>query len=431
MTVHHHPADAPFFAQWAQRAPGSQRDLERVARLLVTLDLAPLPCPVLSVVGSKGKGTITTYASATLAAAGQRVVTITSPALLENRERLRLNGEAISEATYERLSSAIRLALATNATLTAWSPARGTHVSPAGLYLLAGLLLARDEQADVLVVEAGMGGRSDEVSLLEATLCAIGPIFGEHRTELGPHIRDIARDKSGVIGATTHAAWSVAQSPVVRREIVAQAQHTQTHVRWLNEAVLPPAVASLEARVQWPAGLSATSAHLGVAAALDLLEHLGRRLPESSALEQVLNTIPNTGRGSVHTDATGHQWVLEAVVNAEGVRGALDSVHRRGTRPSCVVLGLPSSKGYRGVKAATATIPVIPVGLPASEYLKFGRTPFGPPQPLDHVLLELQHQPPSPGTAIVVCGTWSCIAHAIARLHLPIPPLFLAPGPAA
>ena len=88
--------DSFFLAEWRTRQPGERRSITRARRLADALGLLGQARPVLSVVGSKGKGTAATYASACLAAAGLRVVTVTGPGYRRAEERIRVDGRAIS-----------------------------------------------------------------------------------------------------------------------------------------------------------------------------------------------------------------------------------------------------------------------------------------------------------------------------------------------
>src|SRR5690606_1949600 len=151
--------DQVCFQEWDARAPGERRCLARARALLHAAGLDSPGPPVLTVVGSKGKGTAAVYASAYLCAAGQRVVTLTSPSLGPTTERIRVDGAPVDNATLAGLG----------AKLEALRPARtaGTgYLSPSGMFLLAALAHARDVGADTVVLEAGRGGRSDEVSLV-------------------------------------------------------------------------------------------------------------------------------------------------------------------------------------------------------------------------------------------------------------------------
>jgi folylpolyglutamate synthase/dihydropteroate synthase len=109
-------AAAFFYDEWRRRGPGDRRDLRRAARLLGVLAVPALP--TLTVVGSKGKGTTATYASAWSVAAGRRVVTVTSPGLRGDTDRIRLDGVAISEEDLAALARRLREAAASASSAT-------------------------------------------------------------------------------------------------------------------------------------------------------------------------------------------------------------------------------------------------------------------------------------------------------------------------
>src|SRR6266567_4766124 len=99
-------------------------------------------------------------ASACLAAAGKRVVTVTGPGYRRSRERIRLNGCAVDDATLLGLAKRLQDAVAKMpGSARAGRDAGGDgYLAPTGLFTLAGVLHARDVAADVIVLEAGMGG---------------------------------------------------------------------------------------------------------------------------------------------------------------------------------------------------------------------------------------------------------------------------------
>ena len=191
---HREPEDAPFFSGHLRSAgKGLKRDVRLFSRLLeeLEIDVAALP-PIIGVVGSKGKGTCAAAASQYLHLYGKKVLTVTSPHYICARERIRFNGKPVDESTYSHLSKAMAAVIRSRPFLLE-SPAG--FLSPAGRFLAAGCLLASNQATDYMVVEAGMGGWSDEVSMLPIAILAAPSIFEEHLTQLGPTVHDIAFDK--------------------------------------------------------------------------------------------------------------------------------------------------------------------------------------------------------------------------------------------
>ncbi|MBW8484080.1 hypothetical protein K1Y72_16965 [Actinomadura sp. PM05-2] len=306
--------------------------------------------PVLTVVGSKGKGTAAVYASATLAAAGLRVCTVTSPGLRGNRDRIRVDGRAVAEDAFAALAGRLEAALPA-------APGRG-HLSPSGLFTLAGVLHAADAGADALVLEAGMGGQSDEVSLYPPLVAAITPIFAEHLGVLGDSVTEIAAEKAGIVGPGTRAVVAAPQSAEVARVLAG-----------LDGAGAEPPPALPAALL--PAGLGRDAARTGYGAALRLLAELGRPGPAPARLRAVLGSVRLPGRLSWHR-AGGTEVLADSAIDRRGVAVALAAARARWGSVDRVLVCLPDHKDLDGAVAELDDLPVTFVRLP-QEHLRFER----------------------------------------------------------
>lgn len=353
-----------FFREWRERRPEERRSLARAASLLHELDLPGNPAiPVLGVVGSKGKGTTATYASAHLAAAGLRVVTVTGPSFRGHRERVRVNGAASSETEIAALAEEI------DAARRGLPDTGGGYLAPSGLFLIAGLLRARHLNADACVLEAGMGGRGDELRLAGPRVVALASVFAEHIGVLGDSVAEIAAEKAGVAGPSTQAFVCLPQSPEAAgavdrtvREVAAEGTRPGT--------VHPPATESNGARP--PHGLAAAPAHLGGAAAGHLLRLLGRPPAEPERLAAVLSSVHLPARLSHHpVPGTRTEVVVDSAINGTGVAAAVEHARRHWGGIDHVLLCLPDHKDVDGAVAALGSLPVTAVRLPES-HLRFG-----------------------------------------------------------
>ena len=231
------PVDEPFFREWLHgRACGAKRSKVRAQVFLEALlgsrydDLMRTPVPLVVAVGSKGKGTTAAYSSAALAAAGLRVGTVTSPGFRSHRERIRVDGQSITPTELAMLAMAIE---ETRERHGSDLPNDG-YLSPTGLFTMAGVLHFIDSACDAWVFEAGMGGRSDEVSLLSPDVVTVTPIFEEHVGILGRDVREIAVDKLGVVTErTSHVVTQPGQHPVVAEP------HSRTTAELFRSIQLP------------------------------------------------------------------------------------------------------------------------------------------------------------------------------------------------
>lgn len=374
--------------------------------------MATAPTPLLTLVGSKGKGTAAAYASAVLGATGRRVVTVTSPSFRTNRERIRLDGAAISAAEMAALSSRLSVAMSRLAP----SETDG-YLSPSGLFILAGMVFARSREADFVVLEAGRGGKSDEAALFAPTVAAITPIFEEHVGELGATVEEIAGNKAAIARPQTRAVLSAPQRPAVTRAVraaVAESSGATVEFPELRD----PDTGSL------PAGLGTVNARLGCAAAWRLLEVTETAPPAAAALGAALTSMNLPGRLSWHR--TGPTAILlDQAVTREGVATALALAEHRWGRVDRVLVSLSDDKDLRGVIAELAGRPVGFVRLDRP-HLRFERqlpaswTPVAETDLTSEALSRL-------GRHVVAVGTASFVALLLELLDVPTERLYTPP----
>lgn len=144
--------------------------------------------PVIHVAGTNGKGSTVAFLRAMLEAAGKRVHVYTSPHLVRFHERVRLAGRIVDD---EALASALLAAERANA---------GAEITFFEISTAAALLLFSQNEADVLLLEVGLGGRLDATNVIEQPLATvITPVSIDHTEYLGATISDIAKEKAGIL----------------------------------------------------------------------------------------------------------------------------------------------------------------------------------------------------------------------------------------
>lgn len=361
MTAQHLPGDRAFFEEWSSRQPGTKRSLDRaraVGSELGTWDATP---PVLVVVGSKGKGTTAVHAAATLSAAQTddarraRVGLVSSPGLRTNRERVRLDGLAVSAEEYEEMARGLTRARA------AVSAADSGYLSPTGAFTITAAAWAAARGADVLVLEEGLGGLSDEVSLFDPSVVAVTRVFYEHGDLLGPTLGDVARDLLGVVGPATRTIVTVAQDAEVTAII------EETAARYGAEVVTLAA----DAATSVPAGLAPLTrmnATAGEVAARALASVLGWRVDGDMATT-TLARVHVPGRLSRHT-FDGIPVMVDGAISPEGVAAAATEYLAWHGTLDTVVASFPDTKDVAACFAELRGFDrVIPAR--ADDYLRF------------------------------------------------------------
>lgn len=334
MTAQHLPGDAPFFQEWSTRQPGTRRSLTRaraVGDALGTWDRTP---PVLAVVGSKGKGTAALHAAATLSAAlvDQRrahVGLVSSPGLRTNRERMRFDGQAIAPGDYELIAQ--ELARARESV----PPSNDGYLSPTGAFTITGAAWAAAKGADALVLEEGLGGRSDEVSLFEPLAVAVTKVFYEHGELLGPTLDDVARDLLGVVSTGTRTIVTVAQDADVMAIVEETASTFDTELVAVTAGSPTSAPAGL-------APITRLNAAAGETAARALASALDWHVDDARAAA-ALESVQTPGRLSRHT-LNDVPVMVDGAISPEGVAATVADYLRWHGRLDTVVASFPDTK---------------------------------------------------------------------------------------
>lgn len=141
----------------------------------------------IHIAGTNGKGSCSHTIAAVLQSAGYRVGLYTSPHLIDFRERIRVNGEMITEQYVIDFVERER---------DFFEP---LHPSFFELATAMAFKYFAEQQVDVAVVEVGLGGRLDCTNIISPDLCVITNISFDHIGFLGNTLAQIAAEKAGII----------------------------------------------------------------------------------------------------------------------------------------------------------------------------------------------------------------------------------------
>ncbi|HVX76632.1 MAG TPA: cyanophycin synthetase [Bradyrhizobium sp.] len=166
--------------------------LARLAELLDAIDVDRGRLQRLSVVvtGSNGKGSTAAFCANIGRAFGLRTGLFTSPHLYEVNERLQIDGTQIGDDDVARLRGRIEAAIADI------SERRNQRFSNFEAMFALACLYFQEKQCDLMVFEAGIGGRYDPVRLVGALFTGVTSVDYEHVELLGDRLELIVSDKS-------------------------------------------------------------------------------------------------------------------------------------------------------------------------------------------------------------------------------------------
>jgi dihydrofolate synthase / folylpolyglutamate synthase len=207
---------------------GIKLGLEGPTRLLRDLlAFPPYTTKVIHVAGTNGKGSTCAMIDALARDLGLRAGLFTSPHLIHYRERIRVNGQDISEEKTANLLTEIRKLTET------WDP----HPTFFELTLAVAMRHFRDLKCELIILETGMGGRLDATTAVPADVCVLTPIAMDHAKWLGSTLAEIAEEKAG-IAIKGKPLVSAGQQPEAEIVIQRVANQKQAPLEFVTEPLL-------------------------------------------------------------------------------------------------------------------------------------------------------------------------------------------------
>ena len=141
----------------------------------------------IHIAGTNGKGSVSHTVASVLQASGYKVGLYTSPHLRDFRERIKVNGELVSE----------------NYVVNFIEKHQGKfeELTPSFFEMTVAMAFDyfADQEVEVAVVEVGLGGRLDSTNIITPLLSVITNISKDHTGLLGSELSQIAREKAGII----------------------------------------------------------------------------------------------------------------------------------------------------------------------------------------------------------------------------------------
>lgn len=179
---------------------GIKLGLDNIRRLLSLLGDPHRGLKVVHVTGTNGKGSVCAYAASVLQNAGYCVGLYTSPHLIRFNERIRVDGEPISDEDVLRLWAGMQPAIQAMTAVRAIDHPTFFEVTTAMAFEYF-----RERGVDVAVIEVGMGGRMDATNIVDGLVSVVTRVDLEHTEHLGKSIDRIAREKAGIIKPSSRA----------------------------------------------------------------------------------------------------------------------------------------------------------------------------------------------------------------------------------
>ncbi len=167
-------------------SPAFNYKLDKTKRIAEILGNPHKKLKFIHIAGTNGKGSVSHFLASILQESAYKVGLYTSPHLKDFRERIKINGEVISEAKVIGFVEKYKPELA---------PIQASFFEYS--FGMAIDYFAQEE-VDIVVLETGMGGRLDSTNIVEPLLTIITNIGLDHTQFLGTLIEEIAKEKAGI-----------------------------------------------------------------------------------------------------------------------------------------------------------------------------------------------------------------------------------------
>ncbi len=357
------PASSAAAGALAGSAPNPARrkfDLEQMRLLTEALGHPERGFPSVLIAGTNGKGSTAATLASILRASGCRTGLYTSPHLSRVNERIQIDGVEISDDEFARLYFRVDeagSALVATGRLT-------QHPSFFEAMTALAFLYFAEQKVELAVLEVGLGGRLDATNIVEPLLSIITDISIDHTEWLGPTLREIAREKAGIL-RRNGVLVTLSQHPEANQVLGEVAMELE--VTGINAAAyLPPQEAAawsasypvqvLGEMVEIAPPLAGTHQHrnvaLAVAAAVELQNRHGFKVNAQAVSAGVRATRWPGRLERFRLGANLPEVLLDVAHNPAGawtLRSALSSdIHAEGLQAGArtLVFGCMQDKAY-------------------------------------------------------------------------------------
>ncbi len=274
---------------------GRKLGLQSISYLLSKFNNPTDGIKFIHVAGTNGKGSTSAMISEILTESGYKVGLFTSPHLIKFNERIRVNGDDISDEDLDRILTKIDSEIETMISKGYKKPTKFAVLN------VAALIYFKEKNVDFAVLEVGIGGRYDSTNVIKnSELSVITSIGFDHTHLLGDTLEKIAYEKAGIIkenGTVINACKNIEANTVINE--VAKEKLAKVHLTDSKDKY----TSNLEGSIFYHKGCKYRLNLIGeyqidnALTAIKAIEVLSKKYPiEESSIKRAFNNIVFEGR---------------------------------------------------------------------------------------------------------------------------------------
>ena len=286
-------------------------DLGNIRRLCAFFDNPQEKLKLIHVAGTNGKGSVCSMLAAILTESGEKTGLFTSPHIHDFRERIRINGEMISEEEVISFCDTLR---ASNLDF---------ETSFFEITCCMALVHFQKNNCSIAVIETGLGGRLDATNIITPLLSIITNISLEHTQFLGNDVASIAREKAGIIKKNVPVV--IGKTDEFTHHVFKEKAAAENTEISFCDALPLPAYAELSLLGKYQQENLRT-----VIEAVHVLNKSGYNLTDRSIRKGLLNIRQHTGIfGRMEVIGTAPLTILDVSHNVDGIQRSLEYIQSK------------------------------------------------------------------------------------------------------
>ena len=316
-----------------------KNDLSYIRRILKQLNNPQDSVRAIHVTGTNGKGSTSYYLSNLLQKAGQKTGLFVSPYIYEFNERIQLNGKNISNNDLIKTANEIEPTIE----ILKKDDPNFSLVTFEYEVALAFQFFAQ-ENCDYAVIEVGIGGEHDKTNVIIPEVSVITTIGLDHEKIIGPTLKDIAEEKSGVIKSNKPVVLGNVPQNVL--EILlnkAQSENSKSFLlgRDFQIKIMPDVIEYQDSKNLYNFALRPLVEAYDIGVAVQAIQLLQLDL-DRKKIEEAINETRIPGRYDVIQ--TSPEIIVDGAHNLQAMENLLNLVRKKKKGQIYVLLGMMKDK---------------------------------------------------------------------------------------
>jgi len=305
-----------------------KEDLDNITALCTQLKDPQNKFKSIHIAGTNGKGSTSHLVASVLQEQGYKVGLYTSPHLKDFRERIKFNGNMISESE-----------------VVDFVHSNKNNFTEIGVsFFEMTTALAFDyfakQKVDIAIIETGLGGRLDATNIINPEISVITNVALDHQNLLGNTIAEITREKAGIIKPNKPVVIGVCTDEV--RDLLSQIAKKQNSL-----------ICNAKLSLDYKSALNGACQIENIATVLETINQLRQlnwKISEENLQKGLLNVIHNTGlRGRWEQISSNPRVICDTGHNIHAMHSIVSQLSNESYSSLWMVLGMVADKDIKGV----------------------------------------------------------------------------------